>query len=327
MKYKKVIIQLIIMLIISSFGIYLYISNNSNNKEKKKKIPSISLINETIYIDDNSKFDPISNIKVKYGTSGGRTKCNKDTLKIGENIITCTAKGNNKLSSKVSYKVIVSKTYQKNAIFFGDSIVYGFSSSPVGYSWANYIGDNYDLKLSVNAGINDYRVSTYDNPKKWLVDEVKNHYNDAENYDFVILEGGINDVLYNTPIGNISQSKDINSFDTNTFCGGLESYLYYVTTKWNNSKIGYIITYYTPNYTERGLKWSYNDYKKYYDKTIEILNKWNIKYISFATDEFNNKLDVEKKTYLSDYLHLNNEGYKIVSPYIYDFLQTLDNYR
>lgn len=328
MKYKKLLVVIISILVIS--GIVCLCINPFKKEEKKiidKKVPSISVINEIVYTDGNSSFNPVSNIKVEYGKKGGKTKCDTDTLKLGENTITCIAKGNNKLSSKISYKVIMSKTYQKKAIFFGDSIVYGFSSSPVGYSWANYIGDNYDLETSVNAGITDYRVSTYDDPKKWLVDEVKNHYNDSVDYDYIILEGGINDVLYNTPIGNISQTKDINSFDPNTFCGGLESYLYYVTNKWNNSKIGYIITYYTPNYTERGLKWSYNDYKKYYDKTIEILNKWNIKYISFATDEFNSKLDVEKKTYLPDYLHLNNEGYKIVSPYIYEFMQTLDNYK
>ena len=74
------------------------------------------------------------------------------------------------------------------------------------------------------------------------------------------------------------------------------------------------------------MKWSYDDYKKYNDKTIEILNKWNIKYLNLATDEFNNLLKVEERTYLPDYLHLNSEGYKVLSPYIYNFMQTLDKY-
>ena len=74
----------------------------------------------------------------------------------------------------------MSKTYKKKAIFFGDSLVSGYGSSSRNYSWANYIGDNYDLDSSVNAGAFDYRVSTYDDPKKWLVDVVKNHYNENE---------------------------------------------------------------------------------------------------------------------------------------------------
>ena len=65
-----------------------------------------------------------------------------------KNNITCTAVGNNKLEAKATYKVNMSKTLQKSAIFFGDSIVYGFLSN--GYSWANYIGDNYERLLFTN---------------------------------------------------------------------------------------------------------------------------------------------------------------------------------
>ena len=324
---KKRIFSIILLLVV----IMMVLGCNKENKKTIEKstdniAPTISVIQEEILIDGDTVFDPVSNVDVKYGVDGGNTTCDKNKIEVGENIITCTAKGNNNLSSNVTYKVVMSKTYQKKAIFFGDSIVYGFKSSPVGYSWANYIGDHYDLSKTVNAGISDYRVSTYDDPKKWLVDEVKSHYNDQDSYDFVILQGGINDVLYDTPIGSISDSKDVNSFNFNTFCGGLESYLYHVTSKWPNSRIGYIITYNTPNYTERGLKWSYSDYKSYYDKTREILNKWNIKYIDLSTDEFNNLLMVEQRKYLPDYLHLNNDGYNVVSPYIYDFMQTLDKY-
>lgn len=330
MKLKKsVTISILVAIIIIIIIIAIILIKGIKKEEKVKEptdntIPIIRVLNEKIYIDGDTEFDPVKNIEAKFGTTGGKVTCTKE-LKVGTNTIVCTATGKNKLSTKANYEVIMSKTYHKNAIFFGDSIVSGFAAR--GYSWANYIGDNYDLSSSVNAGIMDYRLSTYDDPNKWLVTEVKSHYSDQQNYDFVILQGGVNDVIYNTPIGSISQSKDINSFDPKTFCGGLESYLYYVTNKWGNSRIGYIITYYTPNYTERGLKWSYNDYKKYNDKAIEILNKWNIKYINFATDEFNNILKVEERTYLPDYLHLNSQGYKIISPYIYNFMQTLDKYK
>ena len=289
MKSKKKLIIIIFLLIVVFLliGLFIFIYNHKKEEKKEsldKTVPTITVIEEQIIIDGDTEFDPLKNVEVKFGKSGGKTTCDKDKLEVGENIITCTAVGNNKLEAKATYKVNMSKTLQKSAIFFGDSIVYGFLSN--GYSWANYIGDNYDLKTSINAGISDYRVSTYDNPNKWLVSEVKSHYDDSENYD-----------------------------------------LFYVTTKWPNSRIGYIITYYTPNYTERGKKWSYNDYKVYYDKTIEILNKWNIKYINLASDDFNNILRVEERTYLPDYLHLNRAGYEVVSPYIYEFMQTLEKYQ
>ena len=325
MKFEKILIFITIILI----PIIIMICFRINKNQRKNKIivdstiPVIKTISDEIYLDYDNEFDPLSNISTIYGISGGKTKCEKIKLEVGENVITCTAKGKNGLTSKINYKVIVSKTYQKKAIFFGDSIVYGFASSPVGYSWANYIGDNYDLALSVNAGINDYRVSTYDDVNKWLVNQVISHYNDENNYDFVILQGGINDVFYNTPLGEVSKSKNADSFDPNTFCGGLESYLFYVTNKWRNARIGYIITYNTPNYTENNLNFSY---KEYYDKTIQILDKWHIKYLDLTTKTFDSLLKVNEKTYLPDYLHLNNAGYNIISPYIYEFMQTLEKY-
>ena len=144
-----------------------------------------------------------------------------------------------------------------------------------------------------------------------------------EKYDYVIMQGGINDVLYNTPLGEISNSKSEDDFDVNTFAGGFESYIYNAKKYFKDAKIGYIITYYTPNYTERGQKWSYDDYNKYIMMTKKILDKWNIKYLNLFNEEYSNILKVNTKTYLPDNLHLNYEGYKIIYPYIYDFIKSL----
>ena len=87
------------------------------------------------------------------------------------------------------------------------------------------------------------------------------------------------------------------------------------------------MTYYTPRYSERGITWSYDDYKKYYDKTKEVLNKWNIKYLDLFDEKYSDILLVNDRKYLSDYLHLNDEGYDVISPYIYEFMKTLDKYK
>lgn len=210
----------------------------------------------------------------------------------------------------------VSKTKEKNAIFFGDSIVRGVK--PDKYSWATYIGENYDFASCTNAGIGDYRLSTYDDPNKWLVDEVKGYINN--DYDYVILEGGVNDLFNDTPIGQIGD------YDQNTYIGGLENYLKLVTDTWPNAKIGYIVTYYAPNYTERGLSWSIDEYKQYNDILISVLDKWNIKYLDLSNDFFINLIDVNSLTYLQDYLHPNYAGYDLLSPYIYEFMLTLESY-
>ena len=273
----------------------------------KEKETFINVKSKEVHILENENYNYLDNI---VSSNNKKVVCQKNNDTINCNL-------DNK---EVSYKIIyTSVTKNKNIIFFGDSITYGFLTK--GYSWAGFIKDNYDFNTVINAGISDYRVSTYDDKNKWLTDTIISHAN--ERYDYVIMQGGINDVLYNTPLGEISNSKRENDFDVNTFAGGLESYIYNAKKYFKDAKIGYIITYYTPNYTERGLKWSYDDYNKYIMMTKEILDKWNIKYLDLFDEEYSNILKVNTKTYLPDNLHLNYEGYKIIYPYIYDFIKNL----
>ena len=273
----------------------------------KEKETFINVKSKEVHILENENYNYLDNI---VSSNNEKVVCQKNN-----DTINC------KLDNKeASYKIIYTMvTKNKNIIFFGDSITYGFLTK--GYSWTEFIKDNYDFNIVTNAGISDYRVSTYDDKNKWLTDTIISHAN--EKYDYVIMQGGINDVLYNTPLGEISNSKSENDFDVNTFAGGFESYIYNAKKYFKDAKIGYIITYYTPNYTERGQKWSYDDYNKYIMMTKKILDKWNIKYLDLFNEEYSNILKVNTKTYLPDDLHLNYEGYKIIYPYIYDFIKSL----
>ena len=273
----------------------------------KEKETFINVKSKEVHILENENYNYLDNI---VSSNNEKVVCQKNN-----DTINCKL-DNKEVSYKIIYTVV---TKNKNIIFFGDSITYGFLTK--GYSWAEFIKDNYDFNIVTNAGISDYRVSTYDDKNKWLTDTIISHAN--EKYDYVIMQGGINDVLYNTPLGEISNSKSENDFDVNTFAGGFESYIYNAKKYFKDAKIGYIITYYTPNYTERGLKWSYDDYNKYILMTKEILDKWNIKYLDLFNEEYSNILKVDTKKYLPDNLHLNYEGYKIIYPYIYDFIKSI----
>lgn len=273
----------------------------------KEKETFINVKSKEVHILENENYNYLDNI---VSSNNEKVVCQKNN-----DTINCKL-DNKEASYKIIYTVV---TKNKNIIFFGDSITYGFLTK--GYSWTEFIKDNYDFNIVTNAGISDYRVSTYDDKNKWLTDTIISHAN--EKYDYVIMQGGINDVLYNTPLGEISNSKSEDDFDVNTFAGGFESYIYNAKKYFKDAKIGYIITYYTPNYTERGQKWSYDDYNKYIMMTKKILDKWNIKYLDLFNEEYSNILKVNTKTYLPDNLHLNYEGYKIIYPYIYDFIKSL----
>ena len=301
---KKIIIISIFIIFMLSITLAIVFWFNNNNQE------SVNTNQENNKIENNNE---INNNQ----EDNNETKDNEPTKE--NNIIE---------DNKDNKKENISVTKDKNIIFFGDSITAGFGSKSKHYSWANYIGTKYDFASYMNAGISDYRVSTYDNANKWLVTQVKNHYNDKNNYDYVIMQGGINDLLYNTPLGELAKDKDFKSFNKDTFYGGLELYLYNTISKWNKAKIGYIITYYTPNYKERGKSWTYDDYKKYNDALKKTLNKWNIPYLDLFDGEYNNQkfsdlLKVTTKEYLGDYLHLNDAGYNLISPIIYEWIKTL----
>ena len=284
-------------------------------------VPTIDIINDELVFDDEYEYRYEDNVTVSFGESGGTVEFESEKNSDDETV-SVIAKGNNGLNAYDHFRIKIEKTKDKKAIVFGDSIVYGILADR--YSFANYLNDDYDFEKVVNAGYSDFRLSTYDDPNKWLIDAVKNHFD--EDYDYVLLEGGVNDVLYLTPMGEIAADKNYESFDVNTFCGGMEAYLYTIVNRWPNAKIGYIITYYTKDYTERGLTWSYDDYKEYYDMQKKILDKWNIEYLDLFSDEFSELLEVDTYKYLPDKLHLNVEGHGLIAPYIYEWMKGLRKY-
>ena len=215
-----------------------------------------------------------------------------------------------------------------SAIYFGDSITHGkcmdITPEDEYYSWANYIKDNYIIE-TYNMGVNGRRLGKVD--KLYLdIDNLDKSLKE-KNFTYVILHGGINDVGGSVPIGTYSETDFSGNYDTDTFLGGLETYLYKAIKTWPNSKIGYIINYKTPNDPKR----SNDKVKKYFDEMKKVLNKWEISYIDLFEGETKDGkkysedlLKVDSSLYLFDYLHMNRKGYEIITPYIYEWMLSLN---
>lgn len=64
----------------------------------------------------------------------------------------------------------------------------------------------------------------------------------------------------------------------------------------------------------------------------KVLKKWNIPYIDLFDGiasngkSYSSILKFDTDTYLPDTLHLNDEGYKVISPYIYSWMQNLSKW-
>ena len=261
-----------------------------------------------------------SNSTVATVDNNGNVKGNGE----GTATIKATSSNGKTAEAKVTVKKTTSSSPTKNkrALFVGDSITYGKDGH---YSWADYIGEKYDLKKTVNAGLSGGVLSTF-RGEKWLVDVLKQHKD--EKYDYVILHGGINDISLTAsrgePKGSYKENDFSGKYDTGTFIGGLETYIYTAKKLWPNAKIGFIINYRTPTVTKID-----SISTEYYKLIMKVCKKWGVKYINLYSGKASNGkkysdiLKVTTNTYLSDGVHLNKQGYKTISPYIYKWMKTL----
>lgn len=212
-----------------------------------------------------------------------------------------------------------SPLWRKSALFIGDSICYGFSDISVNgkrLSYGGRIAYNYDMEW-VNAGVSGATLSTATN--KIIIDQLDGL--EYEEFDYVFIEGGINDALKGVSVGDITSGLSA-PLDVTTYAGALEYTLKTVINTYPEAKIGFTTTYSVPRNS------AYEVYNTYQDITKKICDKWDVECLDlFSNDEIDgpNGLDVANKnsSYLPDGIHPNAEGYERLYPYIATFMETL----
>lgn len=228
--------------------------------------------------------------------------------------------------------------YGKTAVFLGDSICAGSSvgeSSPYyRYGWAGLIGEangmtwaNYGRSGAVVADIEGRTLIIGDQ-----VDTALAAYPDA---DFVIFEGGCNDadLLDDDPANLGVISGDFENFDTTTFTGAFEAMIAKIKAAYPNAKIGYIIP---PKMGDWHKDFATCNYRQYFDRAIEVCNKWGVEYIDLWNtspldptnlEYYDRSLSAEEniaagKCYI-DSQHLTLTGYEKIVGYIEYFMRGL----
>ncbi len=226
----------------------------------------------------------------------------------------------------------------KTALFAGDSITYGYKDSvSAPRSWAYRLQNNYGMVVS-NMGQNGHSLSDVRNYAPYGNVDKRLHTKcfPAGKYDYVILHGGVNDIIgaeegkgHPNPgvavaVGTVAATKNPADFDTATFAGGLERYFYEATTRYPSARIGFIINYKTPNSTWGG---STKNADAYWAVARQICDKWDVSYLDLYQDAYSiDVLKANTNTYLCDTLHLNAAGYDLISPYIAQWMATLEPY-
>lgn len=201
--------------------------------------------------------------------------------------------------------------YGKSVLFAGDSIVANANS----YAKAIPAKSKMVVKDLSVPGLNLARNSAADN---WniLGRVVDNISTDDKLYDYVILEGGIND-MFNRPLGEITTGYT-DALDETTYCGALESLLRQCLIKYIGKHIGFVITHQLGNQynTALGL---------FFDKARQICEKYSVPYLDLykASGLCCAIPEVQQALFGTDVIHPNADGHALLTSKVGAWMRTL----
>lgn len=219
----------------------------------------------------------------------------------------------------------------KTAIFFGDSVAYGHQTNGNGFGY--YVNQEEQFLSYKNAAVNTATLNTETQGTNNVIEQMKK--NSSTSYDYVIIEGGYGDLRDEPELGSLTDGYVVSEFDTTTFAGAVEYTLYLATTTWEDARIGFIISYDTPN-SNYGVRPDHDATKEYWDIVKAACNKWNVEYLDFfegsttyngETKTYSELFDVTGNTYLaSDNIHPTALGYEFIAQFITSWMKTLSIY-
>lgn len=195
-----------------------------------------------------------------------------------------------------------------NIAWLGSSVTYGQGAS--GYSMADVIAENHPDTVSYKYAISGTTLADYSGNDAAMptdtdgfhgsyVSRMEQLDKDAD-YDLFIVQLSTNDATGGIPMGEISDSKDINELDDSTVIGAMEYIIAYAQDTW-----GCPVMFYT------GTKYDSEQYGEMVDALLQLKDKWDIGVIDLWNNEELNSIDDETRaTYIKeDGIHPLKEGY------------------
>ena len=217
--------------------------------------------------------------------------------------------------------------YGKNALFVGDSITHATQDAAAsGFNttgktgWAIRVAAANGMKY-MNGGVSGASLSTVRGTNR-IVNQLET-YKDND-YDYVVIHGGVNDAWDNAPVGTISSSFDPATFNTATYAGGLEEAIY-TAIKYYGDKatIFHLINFESPMHAKAC------DSGMYFEVGRKICDKWGIPYLDLASNKtLSNALDIYTSggAFVTDNIHPQPAGYDVIYPYVQEYMKNLDTF-
>lgn len=208
----------------------------------------------------------------------------------------------------------------KKIAFLGDSIT---AASTTGYKgWPVLIQENNPSAMIYNIA-HDGATITDNGASYSIYNQIQNLYNTYPDTDYIIIEGGVNDLWTGVELGSFIENDNFNGdtpYDTTTFSGALEWIFHYCYENFPGKKIGYIVTQ-----KVTGTNGFYN----FMNRAKEICAKWSIPYLDLYNESnLNFYITSQRRNYsknttsaAGDGCHPNLAGYKIITPKIENWLK------
>ena len=205
-------------------------------------------------------------------------------------------------SAHIKNRKVMNGLFGKKMALCGDSIAYGHSGDSFGWT----IAENENMALDKKAwGTARFANSS---PVISIYEQVASLTKD---YDYIIVEGGINDALNGVTLGTLTEAFD-SVLDESTCLGAAEKVCKFLVENYPTAKKLFVLCH---KCTNKNCV-PYDVQETFFDGIITALRKWNIPYIDlreYPLCAYNSTIGNAYFGVFSSQgsLHPNNDGYAI----------------
>lgn len=182
----------------------------------------------------------------------------------------------------------------KTICILGASVAYGASSQ--GSAVGEYLAARFDTNLVKETVSGTMLI---DNGKSSYVQRMLNNLNANAQYDLFVCQLSTNDATWKKPLGAISDSTDMEGFDTFTITGAMEYIIVYAQETWNCP-----VVFFTSS------RYDSVEYEAMVTTLLALEEKYGICVLDlWSDDSFNDISDEDRGLYMQDKIHPTKAGY------------------
>lgn len=217
----------------------------------------------------------------------------------------------------------IDKLAGKTMVCFGDSLMSGNGWQG---GFANCIMENHPSLTVINRAVGGATLIEND-VQNYIYIQFREYYTEGNPApDIILFDGGGNDCAYRSPIGTGRLDSCYINGTHSTMCDALEYLIYAIKTVYPTTKLLYISTPMSQQWDTEEIPSvpTQNIQMQYVVAKEKVLEKWGIPKADLRREgNLTSCIESQLTTYYIDSMHLNEAGYRYVSPVIENALNKL----